>query len=129
MTNYERTQVDELRSRGLSFTEISKRTGIGVSALKMYISRSQSPVPDGHCLQCGSDLFFLPHKKQKKFCSDACRISWWNVHTDQLNHRSGTEQTCPVCGKPFTVSGNKKRIYCSRECYALARSKEAGHER
>jgi endogenous inhibitor of DNA gyrase (YacG/DUF329 family) len=32
-----------------------------------------------------------------------------------------TQYTCPQCGKVFTSYGNKKRKYCSHNCYIKSR--------
>lgn len=56
-------------------------------------------------------------RKEKKFCSDRCRMKWWNSHLDQVQRKANYDFVCPVCKKPFTVYGNANRKYCSHECY------------
>ena len=129
MTINEKQTIDRLRAQGKQYKEIAADTGLGLSAIKMYCQRkNEETAVDGYCLQCGKPLSFIPQKKKKKYCSDACRMKWWNTHQDQVNRRSGIGQECPLCGRPFLVYGNKRRVYCSRECYARARMKESPNE-
>jgi endogenous inhibitor of DNA gyrase (YacG/DUF329 family) len=60
-------------------------------------------------------------RKEKKFCSDKCRMTWWNRHLDKVKRKAVYEYICPHCGKPFTVYGNSHRKYCSHECYVADR--------
>jgi len=57
--------------------------------------------------------------KGKKFCSDACRIRWWNHHTNLMKANA----VCTHCGKSF--HGRAGRKYCSHACYIAERFGEA----
>jgi hypothetical protein len=58
-----------------------------------------------------------PAGRRKKFCSDECRVKWWNAHQNQVSRKAVYEFTCAYCGKSFTVYGNNHRKYCSHDCY------------
>ena len=62
-----------------------------------------------------------PKRKKKKFCSDACRMSWWNKNLDKVNRKAVYEFICPHCQQPFTAYGNAGRKYCSHACYIADR--------
>lgn len=75
------------------------------------------------CVQCGAILKNADSRK-KKFCSAKCRMAWWNTHQEYVMRTAYYSFVCPQCGKTFTAYGNAKRVYCSRECFAVARKKE-----
>ena len=63
--------------------------------------------------------------RPKKFCSDKCRMAWWNAHQDQVTRNAHYSFVCAQCGENFTVYGNASRKFCSRACYLTSRNKEA----
>ena len=106
----------------MGYKRISTLMGISINTVKSYCRRH--PVSKyGICQQCGKAIKQTPHKKAKKFCSDACRMAWWKEHPEQVN-RKVYHLTCAWCGKPFDSVGSNNRQYCSRACYADARRKE-----
>lgn len=123
MTRDDTAKITELQNRGIGYKRISSLMGLPVNAVKSYCRRH--PVSKyGICLQCGAQIRQTPHKRTKKFCSDACRMAWWKAHPEQVK-RKVYHLTCAWCGKPFDSAGSGKRQYCSRACYANARRKEA----
>lgn len=69
------------------------------------------------CEQCGIMVVQNPGHKHKRFCSDKCRMLWWNSHQDLVKRKANYEFTCARCGKAFISYGNKSRKYCCQECY------------
>ena len=69
------------------------------------------------CKKCGKTVYQYPGRKEKKFCSDACRNKWWSEHQSEIKRKSMLEFTCPNCGKPFYAYEYRKRKYCSHACY------------
>lgn len=64
------------------------------------------------CLSCGKE--YVSYKKHSKFCSIDCK-----------HHYNQVDYNCDYCGKPIIIyrnkyekllSGDKKGIYCSKEC-------------
>lgn len=78
------------------------------------------------CKQCGKLIKNIPKQKPKKFCSDACRNTWWNEHQNCVNQKANYEYTCACCGRHFTAYGNDHRKYCSHACYITDRFRK-GH--
>ena len=46
---------------------------------------------------------------KKKFCSDRCRLKWWNAHMGRLNKKTIYTYICLNCGSEFKVYGNQHR--------------------
>mgnify|MGYP002626074911 CR=1 FL=1 len=73
------------------------------------------------CKYCGTMILQIPGRKEKKFCSDDCRNSWWNKHLTEVKRKNMTDYICPACGKTFSAYGKRNRKYCSHECYITDR--------
>ena len=129
MTDQERTQIVQLQKKGLGYKRIATQLNLPVNGVKSFCRRhpvnKDTALSDAvGCLQCGTPLTQQPHRKAKKFCSDKCRMAWWNTHQDQVNRKAYYQHIWPACGKLFESYGKEHRVYCSRACYAQARRKE-----
>ena len=137
MTIDQRKMIDSFRSQGMGYKRIAAKLGISENTVKSYLRRNTQPgetVPaqvlaqatkpatDTHiCWQCGKPVAQNPGRKEKKFCSNACRFAWWNAHQDLVKRKSVYHFTCPTCGREFTAYGKANRKYCSHVCYIQAR--------
>ena len=119
MTADEKSRVDYLRSTGLGYKKIAQKTGLPESTLKSYFLRHRDAPAAGKCPVCGKKLEHHPHRKQKRFCSDACRLAWWKRHPELMNTPGIRTLRCAACGKEFQ-SYRKTAKYCSRACYHSA---------
>ena len=135
MTKQQKEKIIKMRRDGFSYSRISTALGISENTVKSFCRRnnlgsSYTKLPvkkDGiFCRQCGTPLAQTAGVKQKRFCSDKCRMAWWNSHPEAINRKAIYTFTCPICGRDFESYGNKKRKYCSRACYG--RSKAVRHE-
>ena len=126
MTDTQRAAIAEYRRSGYGYKKISQLTGVCESSVKTYCRRngltgSAEEAPRGisekTCQCCGKTVIQYPGRKEKKFCSDACRNKWWNSHLNLVNRKAMYDFVCPTCGKPFSAYGNRNRKYCSHECY------------
>lgn len=127
MTDTQKKQIEEYRNDGCGYTQISNMMGISINSIKTYCKRhglggtlaNIAPVDNSrrHCDNCGKVVKQLPGRKLKRFCSDKCRMTWWNHHQENVNRKANYEFTCAYCGKAFTAYGNANRKYCSHECY------------
>lgn len=112
-----------LRQQGESFTEIATLLSLSPNTVKSICRRSGIQAMaigqnDSHtCKNCGKPLSQIPGKKQKTFCSTQCRTAWWN----KTRSRKPYGLICYCCGKEFISFGNRKKKYCSRECYRRSR--------
>ena len=141
MTKKEKTDILRLREDGYTMPQIAAELCISLNTVKSFLYRKSQPAAEDGlaaepttplpmpplpsdrvvrpCLYCGTDVRQLPHHKTKKFCSDECRIKWWNENRGQSQGGSISEKTCPSCGETFRAYGNRK--YCSHACYISAR--------
>ena len=122
MASKKASEILELRRQGLGYKTIAAITGYSVNTVKSTCRR-HPPLNEKVCLQCGAEIEQLPHRKEKKFCSDKCRMAWWNSHPERVNRKAFYHLICAHCGQPFDSYGNDHRKYCSRACYAEARRK------
>ena len=73
------------------------------------------------CNLCGAPVEQTPGRKEKKFCSKACSVLWWNQNRYSLNRKACLQVLCPTCGKRFIAYGSAGRKYCSHDCYIMGR--------
>ena len=83
MTDAQKEQVRYLRCEGLGYGAIATRLGISENTVKSFCRRNNltgvaSKEPVVVCRNCGRPLPQYPKRKQRKFCSEACRRAWWN---------------------------------------------------
>lgn len=133
MTNEEKSAVRQLRLAGINYTQIAEKLGLPEGTVKSFCSRNQLRTADigkmdsvsQFCKQCGKPLHYRLKKKPKQFCSDHCRLKWWNEHRGEVNKKGATKQACHACGKKFeTYSTDRK--YCCHACYISDRFGKAG---
>ena len=134
MTNEQRKRITELRQGGYGYTTIAKALGMTKGGVKTYChahglagTKAKSNariIPEYEfCRQCGTHLEQIQGRKRRKFCSEACRKQWWNMHPEQVHKKAIYSFTCAGCGKAFTAYGKANRKYCSHACYIAARFK------
>ena len=85
MTDEQRQQIINLRAAGNGYKKISHILGLSENTVKSFCQRRKVGgvviQPDAGiavCKNCGKPVRQNPGRKQKKFCSDHCRMKWWN---------------------------------------------------
>lgn len=130
MTDREQAEALRMVRAGVGYKKIATQLGLSANTVKSFCRKATAGMEntenDTVCMNCGKAIVQLPHRKKKMFCSDRCRMQWWNSHRDQVLHRTSFKVTCRFCGKEFESYGKKPRVYCSRECYDTARRKQRG---
>lgn len=125
MTQLQKTQIAQLRSKGFGYKAIADRLYLSKDCVKMYCRRhgiikeplgSNNSEGKGFCQNCGKPFTFVIGRKLKKFCSKECGLVWWNAHSSKMNHRNTYYFICATCGKAFTDYRNRQRKYCSIAC-------------
>ena len=121
MTENQQEDIKALRLSGLGYKKIAATLSMSENTVKSYCIRNKLKAGNSQhvCLQCHKDIKQPLGKTKKKFCSDACRIKWWNHHTGLMKPNA----VCAHCGKPF--HGKAGRKYCSHACYIAERFGEA----
>ena len=123
MTEDEKTRVRELRNRGLGMQAIAdimkmSRDNVRYLLRKEGLGGAVGNTAEGRiCMECGRTLIHTDGKRKRRFCSDSCRMKWWNRRRDTRRSKSMKELACPVCGQIFWAYGSSHRRFCSTECY------------
>ena len=135
MTDSQKRQIMRLRSAREGYGRIAQEVGISVNTVKSFCRRNKAAEEalidyekkfigeTTHCENCGQEIQQKAKKKRKRFCCDKCRNAWWNHHLDQVRHKVIYHFKCPHCGKEFQIYGDKRRKYCSHDCYPADRFK------
>jgi len=119
-----RNKILELKNAGMGYKAIAKELSLTPSAVRnVCISKLGDPTLYGTCKNCGRRVKQTPGKKKRQFCSDKCRMSWWNSHREDVKRNTIYTFKCPCCYSDFVAYGNSKRIYCSISCFAKYRTK------
>lgn len=132
MTEQNKMTIKIFRESGVSYGEIAKILNLSIDTVKSFCRRNGltgykslrgEDVVVKPCEECGLPVVQNPGRKTKRFCSDKCRMAWWNSHPDKVNHKKTYIIKCSNCGKEFTSNGKKDRKYCSHECYTKAKTR------
>lgn len=138
MNSQQREQIERLRFQGMGYMKIAHKLSLSVNTVKAYCRRNNlagmmaAKIPDAgmdtanarFCPQCGAEIAQTPGRKRRKFCSDACRMAWWNSHPELVNRKAIYHLVCSACQQPFDSYGNQNRKYCSHACYITDRFKK-----
>ena len=125
MKKQEMDAIHELRLQGKNVSEIGLALGITANTVSSHIRRHPEIYGGMNCEYCGKAITQSAGRKRKRFCSDRCRMAWWNTHQEDVSRKAYYNLVCQHCGKEFVSYGNKNRKYCCRDCYAAARRKAA----
>lgn len=111
MTGREKGDISTLQREGYGYKVIARKLGLPVNSVKSHCARHPITVDAGdtdalRCRTCGKPLVQIQGKREKVYCSDACRMKWWNAHTDQVKRKAFYTFTCPQCGRQFESYGN-----------------------
>lgn len=137
MNELQKEKIIEFRQLGLSYSKIADALGISINTIKSfcrrnnlggYVGKGNKKIDLTFCKNCGKELKQVLGKKPLKFCSDICRVKWWNAHPEMVNKKAIYSFSCANCGKPFTAYGNSKRKYCCHSCYIRHRFGGDMHE-
>lgn len=122
MTEYEKQEIARLYQNNISYRGISQKLNIPINTVKSTIRRFGFTRAEGVCKQCNAPL--KKAKNNKIFCSDKCRMQWWNSHPELIIRKAYYHFICAYCGREFDSYGNAHRKYCCHKCYTESRKKE-----
>ena len=118
MTNEQKSKILKFRSEGMTYSDIAEELSLPINTVKSFCRRNKGV---DVCKCCGRPITQTKGARQKKFCSDKCRMKWWNSHIGEVKKKAVYDFKCECCGKEFQAYGNNHRKYCSRGCYTKAR--------
>lgn len=81
MNTAQKEQIRQHRMEGVTYEKIAVCLGLSVNTVKSFCQRNQLGGRKQHtsakhtCKQCGVEVKQLSHRKEKKFCSDKCRLT------------------------------------------------------
>ena len=88
MTDEQKFCIIQFRSEGMTYSEIAQKLNISINTVKSFYRRhTQTNMPKGQCKQCGKPITQSKRTREKKFCSDKCRMAWWKLHADEMNKK------------------------------------------
>ena len=114
--------IKQRRLCNIDYADIAKELGMTTNAVRVYCHRhglseiALKKIEDG-CKNCGCTITNKSKTRPRKFCSDACKRTWWNAHRVDRRSPNTEAYTCGICGKKFYdyISANRK--YCSQTCF------------
>ena len=118
-------KIISLRKKGCEMVDIADSLGISRNTVKSICRQEGLLDVTKLCEYCKTPLVVFPGTKEKKFCSDKCRMKFWNSGLGTPNCDGMEDCVCLNCGKAFKAYPKRKRKYCSHECYVEARFKNS----
>ena len=118
MTQEQKTLILYYREQHMTYREIGEKLGLSPDTVKTFCRRN-TPQEDrteasasSQCRNCGAPVHPLPGRRERLFCSPACRTAYWRKH----NLLGKDPRYCAGCGALLT-GGSASRKYCSHACY------------
>ena len=121
MKPQDKIAIDNLRMEGKSAGDIALILHLSPNTVRSHIRRHPDLPGTRRCMTCGEFVLQPTGRREKKFCSDKCRMAWWNSHPEAINKKAYYTLVCEECGKEFVSYGNNRRKYCCRSCSLIAR--------
>lgn len=127
MNRSQREKVLLMRGEGMSCAKIASLLCLSENTVKSFCRRNHLKANEGMtvdlgarvtslCLYCGTRVKQTQGHRVRKYCSDKCRISWWNKNRAHPSRKNTRLLSCPVCGQQFHAYGKREREYCSHSC-------------
>lgn len=118
MTKEQKTLILHYREQHMTYRQIGEKLGLSPDTVKTFCRRKRAQSErteesvQAQCRNCGAPVHPLPGRRERLFCSPACRTAYWRRH----NLLGGTPRYCAGCGALLT-GGSASRKYCGHACY------------
>ena len=118
MTKEQKTLILHYREQHMTYRQIGEKLGLSPDTVKTFCRRKRAQSErteesvQAQCRNCGAPVHPLPGRRERLFCSPACRTAYWRKH----NLLGKDPQHCAGCGALLT-GGSASRKYCSHACY------------
>lgn len=118
MTQEQKILILHYREQHMTYRQIGEKLGLSPDTVKTFCRRN-TPQEDrteasasSQCRNCGAPVHPLPGRRERLFCSPACRTAYWRKH----NLLGKDPRYCAGCGALLT-GGSASRKYCGHACY------------
>ena len=118
MTKEQKILVLHYREQHMTYRQIGEKLGLSPDTVKTFCRRKRAQSErteesvQAQCRNCGAPVHPLPGRRERLFCSPACRTVYWRKH----NLLGKDPRYCAGCGALLT-GGSASRKYCSHACY------------
>ena len=118
MTKEQKTLILYYREQHMTYRQIGEKLGLSPDTVKTFCRRKRAQSErteesvQAQCRNCGAPVHPLPGRRERLFCSPACRTAYWRKH----NLLGKDPRYCAGCGALLT-GGSASRKYCSHACY------------
>ena len=110
MTNHQKNEIERMRRQGSTPAAIAEAMHLPLATIRSYIYRHPLKEQETVCPNCGASILAENRgKKKRRFCSDSCRMAWWNNNQDQINRQAYYPLKCHHCGKDFMSYAKKRK--------------------
>lgn len=75
MTDEQKANIIALRAEGLTYADIAEKLQVSINTVKSFYRRCEKKTAVC-CKCCGKHINQTPRTREKKFCSDKCRMKW-----------------------------------------------------
>jgi hypothetical protein len=136
MTIEQKQKIRQLRQSGYGYATIAEALGLTKNQVSAFCRRNaltgtkaephtREKLDVNCCRCCGKPLVQTPGRKPVKFCSDSCRVSWWNTHPEMVNKKAIYHFACACCGKDLISC--EKSIKSNRQCQPCRPGRKSPH--
>lgn len=125
MTEQEKQEIVKLRSVGFGYGKISQILNISKSTISSFCKSLDTK--SSYCLMCNSKLKQTKGHRQRKFCSDKCRLEYWKLHKKEINRKPNHTVECFYCHKKFITFKSLNRKFCSWDCFSKNRMEKTSN--
>ena len=118
MTQEQKILILHYREQHMTYRQIGEKLGLSPDTVKTFCRRNGAQTgktaqsAECRCRNCGAPVHLLPGRRERLFCSPACRTAYWRKH----NLLGKDPRYCAGCGALLT-GGSASRKYCSHACY------------
>ena len=118
MTKEQKTLILYYREQHMTYRQIGEKLGLSPDTVKTFCRRNGAQAgktaqsAECRCRNCGAPVHPLPGRRERLFCSPACRTAYWRKH----NLLGKDPRYCAGCGALLT-GGSASRKYCGHACY------------
>ena len=86
MTKEQKTLILHYREQHMTYRQIGEKLGLSPDTVKTICRRKRAQSErteesvQAQCRNCGAPVHLLPGRRERLFCSPACRTAYWRKH-------------------------------------------------